>query len=632
MKKQSHIIPFALIIALFGSACSTYYMSKADRNYEILAYAKATKSYEKALRKEDDPVALLKLANAYRLRNEHAQAELSYAKLDKLYDLGDKDRLNYACVLMSLKKYTEAASILDEMLTKDPSNEIAQDLFFSCEGDQSFYADTTLFTLTPIQFDGLENCFSAVPFGNSFVFAADEATSVTDKAYNWTGNSYLDIYSAKKDGNGNWASYEKLNGTVNGKFHEGPATFSADMRTIYFTRTNAEERKLKKDTASVVHFKLFQATLNDKGEWDNINEFTFNSDDYSTGHPALSEDGKTLYFVSDMPGGNGGTDIYVSHHVSGAWTIPENLGSNINSQGNEMFPFVKNDVLYFSSTGHFNMGGLDVFRSNLMNGKWKEPTNMLYPINTSSDDMAYVLSKNGQSGFVSSNRVGKDMIYEFDKHAPTLFVEGRILSAATSQTLPGVEVRLRNLDLGEEYTILTGADGSYSFSLLPEQNYRVLGSKDGLFTRSEDVSTVDQFISKTYNVDLYLDEIIPDKAIAIKNIYYDYDSWDLRPEAGIELNKLVRLFTDNPEIVFEVGSHTDSRASDMYNFLLSDMRAKSAVDYLIYHGVDPDMIVAKGYGERRLANRCFNGVECSEVEHQENRRTEFKVIKINTIP
>jgi len=606
-------------------------MTTADKAYAAMAYEKAIRNYEKAMSKEKDPNSLLKLANAYRLRNEHVNAEVTYAKIDHLNIMTDDDYLNYARVLMSVGKYEKAALLLDVVLIKDPTNEMAQDLYFSCHGGQSFYSDTTLYSLKPIQFTGLVNCFAAVPYANSIVFAADQAAS-SSSAYNWTGNSYLDIYSSKQSIDGNWMEPEKLKGPINGKYHEGPAAFSPDMRTIYFTRTNAEQKKLTKDSASIVHFKLFEAQINEKGEWDNVTEFAFNRDDHSTGHPALADNGKTLYFVSDRPGGYGGTDIYMSRALSGAWTEPENLGPNVNTSGNEMFPFVKGDLLFFSSTGHFNMGGLDVFRSKNIDGKWSAAVNMLYPVNSPQDDMSFILQKDGQSGFLSSDRSGKDVIYEFDSHLPTLLVEGNILNAANSLSLAGVEVRLRDIETGEEFTSLTGPDGSFMFDLLPERNYRVLGSKDGLFTRSEDVSTVDQLISRTYHVDLYLDEIIQDRSIVIENIYYDYDSWDLRAEAAVELNKLVRLFTDNPHLVFEVGSHTDSRASDMYNFLLSDMRARSAVDYLIYYGVDPDKIVAKGYGERRLVNECYNGVLCSEEDHQKNRRAEFKVIKINEIP
>ena len=619
------------MLVLVLSACNSYYMSTADKAYDTMAYEKAIHNYEKAMRKEKEPESLLKLANAYRLRKEHLNAELTYAKIDHLNVMDDEDYLNYAQVLMSVGKYEKAALVLDLVLVKDPTNEMAQDLYFSCHGGQSFYADTTLYSLKPIQFKGLKNCFAAVPYANSIIFAADKEAS-TNSAYNWTGNSYLDIYSSKQSIDGNWMEPEKLKGPINGKYHEGPAAFSPDMRTIYFTRTNAEQKRLTKDSASVVHFKLFEAKVNEKGEWANVTEFAFDRDDHSTGHPTISDNGKILYFVSDRPGGYGGTDIYMSRSVSGAWTEPENLGPTVNSSGNEMFPFIKGDLLYFSSTGHFNMGGLDVFRSRIVNGKWGEPVNMLYPVNSPQDDMAFVLNKDGQSGFLSSDRSGSDMIYEFDSHPPRLIVEGTIINAGTSLPLAGVEVRLQDMDTGEEYTSLTGAEGSFMFDLLPERNYRVLGSKDGLFTRSEDISTMDQLISRTYHVDLYLDEIIQDRSIVIENIYYDYDSWDLRAEAAVELNKLVRLFTDNPHLVFEVGSHTDSRASDMYNFLLSDMRARSAVDYLIYYGVDPDKIVAKGYGERRLVNDCYNGVLCSEEDHQKNRRAEFKVIKINEIP
>lgn len=630
MKKLLYITPVVLI-ALAFSACSTHYMSQADRAYDGLAYAKATKNYEKAMKKEKDPAALLKLADAYRQQNEFAKAVDCYDKVAQLNIMSQNDKLNYAKALMSQKQYQKAEAILGPILEKDPENTFAQDLFFSCQADQSFYVDTTLHSLKQLVFPELKNCFAAVPFGNSIVFAADEAVSSVGRTYDWTGNSFLDMYSATKQ-SGVWGEVEKLNGAVNGKYHEGPAAFSPDQRTIYFTRTNLTEKKLTKDSAEVVHFKLFEAELDDEGNWSNVQEFAFNGDDFSTGHPCLSDNGQYMYFVSNQPGGYGGTDIYVTRKVSRAWTTPENLGDVVNTSGNEMFPFFQDSVLFFSSTGHFNMGGLDVFKSEMVEGEFQEPTNLLYPLNSTADDFAYVLKKDGNSGFVSSHRSGVDQIYEIVVNAPDLMVEGTIFSVASGLPLAGVEVRLKDLDTGEEFTMLTGPEGTYEFELQADRNYRVLGSKDGLFTRSEDLSTVGQTISKTYRVDLELDEIIPEKAIVVENIYYDLDSWDLRAESTVELDKLVRLFTDNPEVMFELGSHTDSRATDTYNYLLSDMRAKSAVDYLIQNGVDPNMIVAKGYGESTLVNDCRDGVECTEEEHQANRRTEFKVLRTDEMP
>lgn len=630
MKKFPYILSTA-ICALTLGACSTHYMSQADRAYDGLAYAKATKNYEKAMKKEKDPAALLKLAEAYRLQNEFEKAVQCYAKVEQLNMISGPDRLNYAKMLMSTKRYDKAEIMLASVLENDPTNTYAQDLYFSCQADQSFYVDTNLHTLKRIVFPELKNCFSAVPFGNSIVFAADRHASTFGRSYDWNGNSFLDLYSAKKE-SGTWSSAEPLKGQVNGKYHEGPAAFTPDQRTIYFTRTNLEEKKLAKDSAEVVHFNLYQAQLNSEGEWTEVQSFAHNGNEFSTGHPSLADNGNTMYFASSRPGGMGGTDIYRCRKVNGEWGTPEALGAMVNTSGNEMFPFFQDDALYFSSTGHFNMGGLDVFKSELVDGRFQEPRNLLYPLNSTADDLAYVLNKDGNSGYVTSSRSGVDQIYEFVVVAPDLVVEGTIFSAATGLPLAGVEVRLKDLDTGEEFTMLTGADGNYSFEMAPDHNYRVLGSKDGLFTRGEDVSTMDQVVSKTYRVDLELDEVIPEKPIVVENIYYDLDSWDLRPEATVELDKLVSLFTDNPHLMFELGSHTDSRASDTYNFLLSDMRAKSAVDYLIQNGVNPDMIVAKGYGESTLVNGCRDGVECSEEEHQANRRTEFKVLRTESMP
>ncbi|MBK8499598.1 MAG: OmpA family protein [Flavobacteriales bacterium] len=328
-----------------------------------------------------------------------------------------------------------------------------------------------------------------------------------------------------------------------------------------------------------------------------------------------------------MPGGFGGTDLYVCERTVEGWGYPKNVGPTINTSANEMFPTMKGDSLFFASNGHRTLGGLDIFLSTRTSDGWSEPENMNYPINSTFDDFSLAMLPGDRSGYLSSSRSGADRIYTFDAHDPTLTLNVRFLDQEEGEPMAGVEVKLLDMTSNDTIVLFTDKDGGFAFPLKPGREYRVQGGKDGMFTESRDVSTLGQRTSRNYNEEFRLKKVVIDRPIVIENIYYDYDRWDIRPDAAVELDKIARLFIDNPQLAFELGSHTDSRATDLYNLVLSEARANSAVDYLIRMGVPADRITARGYGEKRLVNRCANDIECSEEEHQANRRTEFKVTR-----
>jgi peptidoglycan-associated lipoprotein len=417
-----------------------------------------------------------------------------------------------------------------------------------------------------------------------------------------------------------------LKGDVNGRFHDGPAAFSSDGRTMYFTRSDYYKFRLNKDGSSVSHLKLFRAELNGQ-EWGNIHQFAYNGEDFSTGHAALSTDGSKLYFISDRPGGNGGTDLYYCDRTAEGWSEPINLGSILNTPGNEMFPTVHGDTLLFASNGHAGLGGLDIFRTWKENGEWVKPLNMNYPLNSTSDDLSLVFNSDGRSGFLSSNRTGRDMIHSFMVNEPILVLHGRCIDYNTSVPVGNVLVKLTDVATKETRTTTTDLQGEFVMELLPGLDIELQTNKEGWLTETVTLSTIGQRTSKNYEVDIAMIPIEVDKPVVVNNIYYDYDRWDIRPDAAIELMKLARLFKENPDHHFELSSHTDSRASNTYNLLLSEARAKSAVDFLIRQGVDPQRLKAKGYGESQLVNHCGNNVNCSEDLHQQNRRTEFKIVR-----
>jgi len=608
------------------AGCAQQRLAQADRAYDRMAYDDAVRLYAKALPQLADRDATLRAADANVKINRLADAASLYAKAEAMQPLSGADALAHGRTLLGLGRAAEASKPLERVLIDQPEDPIARELGFAIADRDAFYADSTLFTITPLHIDGLRSAFSAIPMDDKLIVSG-EKEAPGNKANPWNGAAFLDLFTVKP-GQGIMAgSATPLPGEVNGRFHDGPAVLSADGRTMYFTRSDYFRFRLNKDGHGTSHLMLFRAELQPDGQWGKVSSFAYNGEDFSAGHAALSADGSALYYVSDMPGGFGGTDLYVCERNANGWGLPRNLGPTVNTPGNEMFPTMRGDTMYFSSNGHRSLGGLDIFRSVMRNGDWSAPENLNYPINTQHDDFALVMLDGGK-GYLSSNRAGQDGIYRFQENSPTLVLNISVFDMDNGSPMAGAEVRLLEPTKTDPLTLFTNDDGQVSFPLTVEKLYEVLASKDGVFTERRTVDTRGQRISKTYDEEFRMQRVVIDKPIVIENIYYDYDKWDIRPDAAVELDKIAQVFIDNPNLSFELGSHTDSRASDTYNLLLSDMRAKSAVDYLIQNGVPSERITARGYGERKLVNRCKDGVECSEEEHQANRRTEFKVVKV----
>ena len=618
MKKYLQLLLPAIVLC----SCTAHHMATADKAYDRLAYKKAACSYEKVMQNSNDRETALKLADSYRRQNKWHEAANWYAFAERISPLDAQRSKHYGQVLMSLQRTDEAMAYLDRSGPDDPV--IAQMLAAGRER-ASYFKDSSLYSVRPLTLEGISGAFSATFHQNGIVFAGERPPG-TSMANPWNGMSFLDLYHTSRTPAGAWSRPTELKGGVNGRFHEGPVVFSADGRTMYFTRSDYYKFRLNKDGSSISHLKLFRAELND-GEWGNIHQFAHNGEDFSTGHAALSNDGNTLYFISDRPGGLGGTDLYFCTRTSEGWSDPINLGGVLNTSANEMFPTVHGDTLLFSSTGHGGLGGLDVFRTWRENGEWVKPQNMNYPLNSSFDDFALVWEKDGRSGFISSDRTGHDMIHSITQNDPVLTLKGRCIDYNTSVPIPQVLVKVMNKATRESRIVTTDLAGEFIMDLLPGQELELQTTKDGWLNETVDLSTIGQRTSKTYDMDVALIPIEMDRPIVVNNIYYDYDKWDIRSDAAIELMKLARLFNDNPEYHFELSSHTDSRASDTYNLLLSEARAKSAVDFLVRQGVDPTRLKAKGHGESRLVNHCKDNVQCSEELHQQNRRTEFRIMR-----
>lgn len=631
-------ITLLLLITFAFASCSRYYIKKGDAYYKTMQYNKAIEKYTKSLSQKPSDEVKIKIADSYRLNNDYKNAEKWYAEVVTIPGVEPINLFYYAKVLMNNENYKDAKAWFQNYLKVKNSDPVALTLVASCDSFNRFYADSTRYALKTVDIPEVTTAFAQVNYADGIVFAADKETfSSAQKQTGWTGRSYLDLYFSKKNDDGTWAAPEPLKGEVNGVYHEGPAVFNKEGTVVYFTRSNySGSRKLKKNDKDESNLKLFRAELKD-GVWTNLEELPFNSNEYSCGHPALSQDGKTVYFISDMPGGLGGTDIYkvVSKKNKDSvmeWSAPENLGAAINTAGNEMFPYMHKDgTLYFSSDAHNTLGGLDIFSSSFDGKGWSVPENLNYPINSSKDDFAFVLNDDGVTGYISSNRKDLDKIYEIRMEAK-LILKGQVTAKENGEPLVDAVVEVRNNKDSLIRVLPVDEKGKYAMKLKEGVVYRVQAIMDGyLKPEVVTVSTENKKKSETFTVNFQLEKLQLEKPIVLENIYYDLDKWKIRKDAALELDKFITLLNNNPQISVELSSHTDARADDHYNQVLSEKRAKAAVEYLIKKGIDPNRLKWKGYGESVLVNSCGNGVTCKEEEHQQNRRTEFRVTKINQI-
>lgn len=640
-----NVIAAIAVVALL-SACSNALIKAGDKAVDNLSYSQAVQKYEKALNGQPENIDLkLKLANAHRLQNNSIASEKYYQEVADSIGLPAEEQLHFAQVLMKNKKYDEAKGYLKTYLKDNPTDVLASDLLASIDNINELKEDTSAYILTELPLDFLVSMYGSAKYGNGIVVSGETEIVSAKSANPWTGYSFLDMFYLEKDSDGNWEIPVLFGEGLNGPFHDGTATFSKDQNTIIYTRSamrNEKKRLLNEENEN--QFFLYTSKKED-GKWSEPVKLPFNNVDYSIGHPSLTDDGKTLYFSSDMPGGYGGSDLYKSTYEGNSWSQPINLGSSINTPGNEVFPHVDKDgKLYFSSEGHRTLGGLDVFVSEQLAGVWSSPINLAYPLNSSRDDFAILVNEDDSTGFVSSNRSGVDMVYEYQRIAATFVLKGIAKKKADNLPIDDVTITLINFTDGDTAIYTTEENGTFRFSLLPEKNYKVIGEKEGFFTLTEEFATDRSRMEKDIALSFEIDEIIASeegtgsgnpkdgsataaKVYEIGGIYYDYNKSDISPNAQPALDKLAKLLKDNPNVKIEVHSHADSRGSDDYNMNLSNRRAQSVVNYLVKAGVAKANLSSKGFGESQPVNKCIDGVECSEEEHQANRRSEFIVLE-----
>ncbi len=635
MKKNITTSCLVLLSLFILSGCSKIYIALGDKNMEQLQYVKAAKNYEKAVAKKANNIAQKKLANTYRLMNDTKKGVDAYAKVIGQTNAEPVDRFYYAQMLIANKKHAEAAAILRDYMQSNPNDKLAESILKSCAAPEVFTKDTAKYVVTNAKIGNVTEFYGPVQYKDGLVISASIDGKGKDKVPQ-TGKSYYKLYFTKKDKSGAYSTPEKLSGNINkNKLHTASATYSKDGNVVYYTASNTDGLSNTELLETVIGLKICKDTIAN-GMYLKGADFPYNSKEYSVGHPALTADAKTMYFISDMPGGFGGTDVYETKFEKGTWGQPKNLGANVNSVGNEMYPFVDSlGNLYFSSTGHANFGGLDIFKSAKSANAFAQAENLNYPINTPKDDFGFMIYADNKTGFLSSNREGADKIYEFILQAAKVNISGKIASKVDGKPVSGAKIEITDRARNTTDTIYAAEDGSYSYLLAPNTDFEITVSKDGFFSQSEDVTSMNQ--SGDITKDFALEELVKDKSVVIdaadengvRPILYDFNKWEIRSDAYEPLNKLSKRLKDNPKITIELSSHTDCRGTDSYNQDLSFRRAKSAKNYLISKGVKANRIKVKGYGETKPLNKCSDGVPCTDDEYQTNRRTEFKVIEID---
>lgn len=501
------------------------------------------------------------------------------------------------------------------------------------------------YTVKSVKINTKDSEFGTTFYGKGkVVYAAPKDNAVITRTV-WSENkqAFLDLYIGTITEDGEIEGKQRVLGDVNNKFHEGIVSFTKDLKMVYFDANNyTSKNKAKKDSTGMVNIQLYKADVGSNGAWTNVVKLPFNSDEFSTGHPALSLDDKKLYMISDRPGSIGKTDIYVVDiNDDGSYSNPKNLGPRINTEDREMFPFISDEnILYFSSDGHPGYGDLDVFASKIFDNTVSEPINLEDKVNSKKDDFAYIIDDTKHKGYFSSNRKGgkgDDDIYGFVA-SPPLYIDcnqaiaGIVRDKDTQELLPGAIVILQD-DQGIQLASTTSNenDASYSFEADCDTKYKIVATSQGYLREELDIKTVNDIDADPLqtNVDLAPELIVVNEKIMINinTIYFDFDKWNIRPDAAKELDKVIAVMKEHPSMLIEGGSHTDSRATEAYNERLSAKRAKASMDYIIAGGIDASRITSKGYGEMQLVNNCSSFVKgCTRAQHQLNRRTEFVIV------
>jgi outer membrane protein OmpA-like peptidoglycan-associated protein/tetratricopeptide (TPR) repeat protein len=737
MKKL--IIFFAVIItAVNVSVAQMGNFKYGLKLYNQLAYSKAIPYFEKSLQADSTNASAIRmLAECYRQVTDVENTKKMYAKVVALPDVKPIEKFYYGQALMMSGDYDQAKPWL-EAFREDERGKLKAE---GINNLHSFFKDSAQYTVKNLQeINTAASEMGPAFFGKSILISSNRRKiDNLNNSHDWTGKDFYKLYKADEE---NISNVMKFAGDVQTKYNVGPVYYDFNGKILFLTRNKVEKRRAVKSGDDQVKLGIYSYKYDAENEqWEDEQSFAYNNQDYNVAHPSVSADGKWMVFASDMPGGMGGMDLWACELKSGQWANPFNLGAEINTKGNEVFPFVStSNLLFYSSDGKEGLGGLDVYFSAFKNGKAGEAKTISFPVNSMGDDFSFILSHTGNIAYFASNRPGgkgdddiylinvlkpfrasmsvsgtaKDIIsgqplagtlvilnnnngeklgeittaedgfYEFEvdpeqkymiagtkpeysddkKNFTAIIPQGQselvvdlslgqnnfslfclVSDKKTGQSIGGVTVKIKNRDTGrEEFSFTTSATGDWRTKLEEKNlndkiNYQIYIEKDGYLGKSVAFSKVldkPGEIALHEVIDISLDPIEVGldlaKIIDIKPIYFDLSKWNIRPDAATELDKIVKVMQENPTMVIELGSHTDCRSSSASNMTLSDKRAKASATYIISKGIDKSRIYGKGYGETKLVNDCAceGNVksDCDEERHQQNRRTEFIIVKM----
>ncbi len=797
------ILVFFMLVVAGSVNAQNKQIKNGDRFYDQMIYPSAVREYERGLVKGLDLRAMERIADSYVQLSNTKKAERWYGEVVKMKGAAPINKYRYAQMLKTNGKYEEARIWFEAYLQTGENPVLGARMIEACDFAVESRQDSLRYKITLEPFNSKGSEFGPVLFKQGYIFAGEYSSSARKVTNLRNGNAFYDLYYAERNPKSkSGIKVDRLKGKVNRRFHEGPACLNRDQSKLYFTRSQYVDDK--KGKAAIHHSKLrIYVAEYIKGKWRNIEPMPFNSDNYSCGHPAISQDGMTFIFASDIPGGFGGTDLYFCKKEGDAWTTPQNLGSTINTEGDEEFPYLHpSGTLFFASTGQIGLGGFDIFAAPKQGEKWGKPVNAGYGVNSTYDDFSIAWIPGKSMGYFASNRHGHDEIYMFkrqmkingvfvdkatgkpmsgvavsvrdasnqetqyvtdemgafshmgdwgkeylvtanktnflpfrDRIATTevspledlnrrfemegemvLTVSGRVTDVNSGLALEGASVRvvsntdesltsdakgnfLRKIDADKEYAVIVRKAGyipqifyfstegkkatedfKFNAKMVPgvavlvqgktldsesqipiagvnvraiamvnqQEASAAISRKDGRFweivvdpkTDPTLIASKTAYFASRYELppldsatrDTVLDVTIGmvpyEVGALVKNIYYDYNKSDIKRLASKELLEIVYFLQDNPAASIQLSSYTDSRGGDKFNQDLSQRRADAAVAYVTSKGIAANRVVAKGYGESGIVNKCKDNVPCTEEEHSFNRRTEIRITKV----
>ena len=646
MKPTAKLLAIVFLLS-FSTGYSQSGLEKANKQYDKLAYVDAIKTYERVAEKGYKSIEIFeKLGNSYYFNADFVNAVKWYNQLFTMTgNIAPEYYYRYAQSLKAVGDYKKSDEYMQKFASK--SSDVRSQLFKKNPNYlQKIKANSGRFIIENAGINSPYSDYGTAILGDELIFtSARDTGGIIRRKHSWTNESFTNLYVAnyKNDSLGKVTKFDRQ---ISSKFHESTPVFTKGGDTMYFTRNNYINGKKGKNADKVVLLQIYKSHLlqagSKKARWSEPETLSINSNHYSTAHPALREDGTKMYFASDMPGTIGQSDIFiVDIHADGTFGTPQNLGPNVNTEGRESFPFATNNELYFASDGRPGLGGLDIYVTTISNGLFSAPENIGAPANSQKDDFAFMINQQTRKGFLSSNRdggIGNDDIYKFTetkKLGCDQVLSGIVTDRISKAILPNTKLTISRSDFTPISTVISDNKGKYNFTVKCGDSYYVKAEKPDYTT--EETSILIPEDSGETNLNISLDRSIQtvsvgdDLAITLKlnPIYFDLDKSDIRPDAELELQRVLAVLNQNINITIDIRSHTDSRQTKQYNQALSDARAKSTQNYLINNGITASRLTYKGYGETKLVNKCSDGVDCTEDEHQLNRRSEFIISSVD---